>query len=383
MSAPPLRAKPDGCLLNRRLGWLLLGLGFLGAALIDPWALTAAGAEAPFRLAAREAQGVVLAMGLLQLLVAQLAARGSAARTLTAAGALLYAGGHVLRLFMPAGGWLVPLGAVLNAVAVVLLLRTARRDGRDWTTLVALGALALGMVLDAAAGLAFLFPHGLSPYLGPEAGIRRRMLRLARVAAIALPAQAFLFHDLQRTLPRRGWVEWGGRALALGAAGMPALLIAAALGDLRLKYLLPLPADAILFGAGTAVWLAFRRGTVPERVGWTLLLASMLLGEALGGFAFDGPLPAPGGFTHYLDPARSLTRIGHAYAIVLALMLLFAREDGRPPSRGGELLMVGVLISLGLLVLVAVAGVPPGWLAPGPALVAVAAIGLGARKVPE
>ena len=108
----------------------------------------------------------------------------------------------------------------------------------------------------------------------------------------------------------------------------------------------------------------------------------MLLGEALGGFAFDGPLPAPGGFTHYLDPVRSLTRIGHAYAIVLALMLLFAGEARPAPSPGG-LLMVGALVTLALLALVAVAGVPPGWLVPGPLLVAVAALLLGARKVPE
>lgn len=389
MSDEPVPLTPDDSALNRRLGWLLVGLGFLWAAWLDPWALGTAGTEMTLRLALRQAQGVLLGMGLLQLLVARLTPQHQEAPAivswLTAVGALCYATGYLLRLQFPAGGYLVPVGALLNLSGIWLLWQSYARAGAEVAVRVGLGAILLGMLLDLGTGLISLLPNVLTAYLGPEQGVRMRMLRLARVAAIALPAQLILFQQLRRYAPDGRAARWGNWALAFGAAGMPSVLTAAALTDLRLKYLLPLPADALLFGVGAAVWLAFRPGTRMERWGWGLLLASMALGQVLGGFAFDGPLPAPAAFTGYLDFVRSLVRIGHAYAIVLALLALFAEESGRTPdrSRGLTLLVAGSVITLMAMGLVAARLAPAAWLTPGPVLVALATAVIGTEKVPK
>lgn len=373
--------------LNRNLGWGLVVLGFAWAAGLDPWALGTAGTEA--RLAMRQAHGVLLGMGFLQLLVAWLRQRQyevpPAVCGLTAAGALIYTSGHVLRLRYPALGWLIPIGALLNAGGFGLLLQSHVWGKSALTVRLALGAVVFGMLLDAGMGLRSLLPEFLAAYLGPEDGVRMRMLRLGRVASIALPIQALLYDRLRLSAPERPVVRWGGFALAWGAVGMPGVLTAAALGHLGLKYLLTLPADAVLFGAGVAVWLAFKGSSWPVRGGWVLLLASMVLGQLMGGYAFDGPLPAPPAFAGYLDFARSLARIGHAYAILLGLLALFAAEVAPGPERriGLVLLGAGTATTLLAMTLVAAHLLPGGWLTPGPALVALAALVLARAKVPE
>lgn len=380
---PPTRDRH----FNRQLGWLLIALGFLGAAMLDPWDLGVAATDLSLRLAVRQAEGVVLGMGLFQLLVSTLLSADAAGRwvgRLTAAGAVLYAAGHVSRLVFPALGWLVPLGALLNLVGGALLFRSQTRPGATLPVRLALGAVVLGMGLDAGAGLLALFPGGLEAQLGPADGVRMRMLRLARVAALALPAQAILYQQLRREGPEPRVIRWGALALGWGAVGMPLVLAAAALGDLRLKYLLPLPADLVLFGAGVAVWLTFRGGDRLERVAWSLLLGSMLVGQGMGGFAFAGPLPAPAGFGQYQEFVRSLVRTGHAYAILLALLVLFAhwhRSNSRP--KGLRLLLTGTVVTLGAMVLAAVRVLPPVGLALGPVLIALAALLLAVEKVPE
>jgi hypothetical protein len=279
---------------------------------------------------------------------------------------------------------LIPVGALFNAAGFGLLLRSHLRKGAELELRLALGAVVFGMLLDAGMGLVFVRPDLLAAYLGPEDGVRLRMLRLARVASIALPIQALLYERLCSNAPSGRLVRWGGMALAWGAVGMPVVLTAAALGSLGLKYLLPAPADAVLFGTGVAVWLAFRGPALPARCGWTLLLASMVLGQLMGGYAFDGPLPAPPAFTGYLDFARSLARIGHAYAIQLGLLALFADEVAPGPARqfGYHLLAVGSAFTLAAMTLVASGLLPGVWLAPGPALVALAVVVLACEKSP-
>jgi di/tricarboxylate transporter len=153
---------------------------------------------------------------------------------------------------------------------------------------------------------------------------------------------------------------------------MPLILTLAAFGPAGLKYLLPLPADAVLFGSGAAAWLAFREGRVSERWGWSLVFGSMVVGLLLGGFAFEGPLPAPAVFTGYLDPMRSLTRLGHAYAIVLGMLMLFLPSHARPLTL--TLLIAGTLTTLAGMVAVAMMQAPAVLLAPGPGLAAVSAL---------
>lgn len=374
---------------NRILGWGMVALGFLWAAGLDPWALGTRGADGVVRLAVRQAHGVLLAMGFLQLLAARLSgsqSEGSAtAGWLTAAGAVIYSAGHVLHLHYPALGWLIPVGALLNVAGFGRLLRVHLRAGAALEVRLALTAVVFGMLLDAGVGLGSLRPDLLAACLGPEDGVRLRMLRLARVASIALPIQAILFDRLRQGGSERRVVRWGGLALATGAIGMPLVLTAAALGSQILKYLLPLPADAVLFGAGVAVWLAFRGQSLMARWGWSLLLVSMLVGQLMGGYAFDGPLPAPPAFTGYLDFVRTLARIGHAYAILLGLLALFAAELEPSPHRrvGLTLLALGSALTLTAMVLVATGLLAGGWLAPGPAIVALAAVILATGKVPE
>jgi hypothetical protein len=280
---------------------------------------------------------------------------------------------------------LIPIGAVCNAAGFGLVLQKYLRNGAALTLRLALAAVLFGMLLDAGMGLAALQPAWMAFHLGPEHGIPLRMLRLARVAAIALPIQALHYENLRPEAPERPVVRWGGLALAYGALGMPVVLTLAALGNPILKYLLPLPADALLFGAGVAVWRAFRGKSVAVRCGWSLLLGSMLVGQMMGGYAFDGPLPAPPAFTQYLDFARSLARIGHAYAILLGLLALFADQVAPGLSRraGMVLLAAGTGCTLAAMGLVAAQVLPAAWLAPGPALVAVAALVLATAKVPE
>jgi len=375
--------------LNRFLGWGMVALGFVWAAGLDPWALGTSGAEGVQRLALRQAHGVLLGMGFLQLLVARLNRRQSegptAACWLTAIGAVTYSTGHVVRLHYPSLGWLIPVGALFNVAGFGWLLRVYLHAGAGLAVRLALTAVVFGMVLDAGMGLCSMRPELLATYLGPEDGVRLRMLRLARVASIALPIQAILYDRLRQHAPALRVVRWGGGALAWGAIGMPAVLTAAALGNLGLKYLLPLPADAVLFGAGVAVWLAFRSSSLPARWGWSLLLASMGVGQLMGGYAFDGPLPAPPAFTGYLDFARSLARIGHAYAILLGLLALFAADLEPGPLRrvGLNMLAIGTAFTLTAMALVAAGLLPGAWLAPGPAVVALAVLILARGKVPE
>jgi len=366
--------------LNSTLGWLLVAAAFGWGAWLDPWALRAPAGEA---LAARQVQGVLLAMALLQLLVGRLLGggfssgpRAQSVSFVTAVGALSYASGYVLQLALPIAGWVIVAGALLNAVGFGLLASTAMRKGAPLPVRVALVVIAFGMLLDAVMGLRMVMPDLFPAFLGAEDGVRLRMLRLARVAAIALSVQAILFQDLAGRVTGSRVVRWGGLALAVGAAGMPLILCLSAFGPLVFKYLLPLPADAVLFGAGVAVWLAFRSGSFPMRWGWSLVFASMVVGMLLGGFAFDGPLPAPAAFSGYLDPVRSLTRYGHAYAIVLGLLALFTRPTPVAGLRrfAPLILAVGALITLGGMVVAALLPAASLILMAGPALVAVTSL---------
>jgi hypothetical protein len=153
---------------------------------------------------------------------------------------------------------------------------------------------------------------------------------------------------------------------------MPLILTLAAFGPAALKYLLPLPADAVLFGSGAAAWLGFRKERISQRWGWSLVFGSMVVGLLLGGFAFEGPLPAPAAFTGYLDPVRSLTRLGHAYAIVLGLLMLFLPSHARPVIP--TLLVAGTLTTLAGMTAVAALQAPAVALALGPGLASASAL---------
>src|SRR5438105_936002 len=93
------------------------------AAWLDPWSLSQRDPSVLLgsaRMAARQAEAVVIAMAFLQLLVAAVlgglptSAARNTATALTGAGALLYSIGFGLGIVWPASVWLIPLGALLN-----------------------------------------------------------------------------------------------------------------------------------------------------------------------------------------------------------------------------------------------------------------------------
>jgi hypothetical protein len=339
---------------NRTLGWILLLAGFVGAGLLDPWS---ASEKDPIhlpgsaRMAARQAQAVLLGMALLQLSLANIlegypwvAPVRVRASFLALAGTFFYALGYTLALLWPPGVWLVPYGALLNAVAFGLLLFNCPPSVPSGAK-VLLSTFLFGMVLDTALGLFAADPGKYFPhYLGTEDSVRLRMLRLARAASVALPTLAVLYGEfLRRDIQPEKVLKWAGIALIFGAAAMPVTLTAAALSFIEIKYLLGLPAQAALAGALAGAWFAWKNASLQEWAGWTLVAGSMTAGLFMGLYAFDGPFPDPSFLGGYLDFPRRLARLTHAYAVVLGISAIFLARAG---ARNGWLLLAGTTVTL-------------------------------------
>lgn len=376
--------------LNRLLGWAFLVAGFAWAVGLDPWSLSErdpALLVGSARTAARHAQAAVLAMGFLQLAVALVlegmtlpAPARRAAAGLTAAGATAYALGHAAHVVWPAGTWLAPAGALVSFAGFVTLLWALFHGGGAPELWVVLPVFCFGMLLDAAMGLFAADPGLFLPhYLGPEDGVRLRMLRLAHVAAIALSVVTLLFRDLAGRAGPGPAARRARLALCCGTLGMPAVLTAASFAAVEIKFLLPIPALTMFAGTAVGAWLAWRFARPLELWGWLLVAASMGAGLFMGLYAFDGPAPAPPFLGAYNDFVRRLSRLAHAYCIVLGLLTIFiAREpDGGyaaswPRRLGVPLLVVGTVATLLAIVLLAGGELPPDVLSGGPALVAAA-----------
>ena len=393
---------------NRHIGWLLLVGAFVWAIWLDPWSLGEVDPRAlpgSARMAARQAQAVVIGMAFLQLILAPILARAIFSPQLrrfvaiiTGCGALVYSAGYGLAAEYPSGTWLIPMGALLNAVGFGSLALTgwkARGADRNLTGLcIILSAITFGMLLDALMGLFAANSAFLPTLLGREDGVRLRMLRLARAAAIALSVLALLYHDLLNEDNASHAHAARGRVLMVGGAlGMPLILSLAAFGNLAFKYLLPLPAFAVFYGTivgGILTWKRPARGW--EFWGWAMIAASMGAGLLMGMYAFDGPLASPLGA--YNEFARRLSRLGHAYCIVMGLLVIFlAREiqdskiqDRKAPNAltvggtqwlqtcGSALLVTGILCTILVILLVAANWLPTKLLGVGPAIVALSTL---------
>jgi hypothetical protein len=379
---------------NRRLGWGLAVAGFVWAAWLDPWSLSEhdpATLVGSARMAARQAQAVILGMAFVQLLVAEVLTHPAwpprarrLAAWLTGAGAVVYASGYTLGIVWPHSAWLIPVGALLNALGLLGLFALPGSDAGSrppatWRFLLA--TITFGMLLDALMGLFAASPEWfLPPSLGPEDGVRLRLLRLARAAAVALPVLALLSGGVGGTTIERapqGRARWGFVALTAGAAGMPLILTAAAMLLLEIKYLLPLPALAVFGGTLLATVLARRQARPLELWGWLLISTSLGAGLLMGLYAFDGPAPTPAFLGPYNDFPRRLSRLAHAYGIILGVISIFlaraqeAYAPGGPRDRlGVPVLLAGSVVTLLALGLVAASVLSTAWLAPGPVLVA-------------
>jgi hypothetical protein len=368
---------------NWHLGWLLLLAGFVGAVGLDPWSLSEPDPSALVgspRMAARHAQGVVLAMGFLQLAVTMLLRRPDLPERgrflsswLIGLGSLVYAGGYVAQVVWPGHAEFIVLGAAINLLGFALWTVVEFRSPEALERQAILGVFCLGMMLDIIMGLFALDPSRFLPeYIGPEDGVRQRMLRLARVAAVALSLITLLFLDLVRRVRKDcAWLTRARWAMIGGTIGMPAILAAACFIDVQIKYLLPLPAFAMTGGVVIALGLARQEASRLEQWGWLLIAVSMSIGLFVGLYAFDGPLPAPAFVGTYNDFTRRLMRLGHAYCIVLGLLaILIGRQAPGPLVR--NLLVVGTCVTLPAIGSLAILGEPAFLLTPGPALVACA-----------
>ncbi len=380
---------------HERLGWLLLLAGWTWAIGLDPWSL---GERRPInlfastRLEARHAQAVVLAMGFLLLAVCLLLGRPGRpverwVSWLFLVGTLLYVAGYVELLLPGRWAWLIPLGAGLNLLAFAVLAWASFRRPDSLHRRVVLCVFCLGMVLDLVTGLGAVAPeHSLSRMIGPVDGVGQRMLRLARVAATALSLLVLLFQRWSAPEGSSSLVRLGRLGLVLGCAGMPTILAAASFVNEGIKFLLPIPALSTTIGVACAFLLSRRTAKPLECWGWLLIAVSMSIGLLIGTYAFDGPLdparmlnPLPTQ-KEYNGFYRRLTRLEHAYTIVLGMLaILMARTSkGRLP---GALLLAGTCATL--LAIPAQTLWPLLWpLRVGPALVALALLVAWVRRTP-
>ncbi|QDV40420.1 hypothetical protein Enr13x_02260 [Stieleria neptunia] len=388
--------------LNRLVGWTTLLIGLALSAALDPWLLDAtpaADSDNGVRLAVRHAHGVVIAMAFLQLAMAHLLATPAFHRRerqiaafLTTIGAGSYIAGYVVALGWPAAQWLVLVGSLVNFSGFALLWRTGPSGVYAPQIKMILPVACFGMLLDFVAGLLPVLPAPwVLDYLGSDDGVRLRMLRLARVAAIALSVLTLLFYGIARHgTADRARMRLGGTSLALGAVGMPLILAAACFTTLQVKYLLPLPATAVVTGVIIGLVIALKAGGMLERWGWFLIAASTSVGMLIGLYAFEGPFPTPGFMGDYNALPRRLTRLAHSYCIVLGMLSIFLSRETRGAGErknlakiAASVFIAGCVVSLAVLLLHTVISPLPTAFSVGPLLVLIGAAGcLAGRASP-
>ncbi len=185
---------------------------------------------------------------------------------------------------------------------------------------IALCVLCVGLLFMVAIGVLQSIP-AIFAHLGPQDGLRLRMLRLAQVAFIALPLLTLLYDGLMARVPCDSRVARGGwTAMLCGMSGMPLILALASLTRVEFKFFLPIPAVAMFAGTLCGVSLSRRYGGPLERWGWLLIALSMAAGLLMGLYAFDGPLPPPAFIGAYNDGVRQVIRLAHASAIVVGFI---------------------------------------------------------------
>ena len=384
---------------NRVLGWSMLILGIGGMIFSEPWIFASEDPAALIgssQMQLRHAQGVLLAMALLQLVIGYVLNTNtfsgsfrSWASLLTGLAAITYTGGYVLLLLFSFGGTLVLLGSLLNLTVFAWALR--REIGGIAATQIRLilVVLCFGMCLDLVSGLITVFPDVFHPaWLGSQDDVRLRMLRLARVAGIGLPVLTLLFFDLvDRTRATGRIVDLGQRGFVVGAMAMPSTLAMACFFFVEIKYLLTIPSTAVCVGSLVACVVSWKHGAWLEKFAWIVITLSLFGGMITGMYAFDGPFPAPESVAHYQVTARRLMRVGHAFAIVFGMLSLFIAQRLRAPQWGGPMNQIGVVfylsgmaLSLAMMAAFVFAGVPHWSLGIGPATMLIGLVCCASRS---
>lgn len=368
---------------NTAIGWTLLCIGLAHTPFLDYHALQ----QESELLRARHVQGVTLGMALMQLAIGRLLAIGAFADAeqrivglISALGAMIYAAGFGVNYFQPESV-LVPVGSALNLAGLLYLL--SRRPTGPYALHIRwiLPVVAFGMFLDFATALLPLVPQDwVHEQLGGVDSVRQRMLRLARVAAIALSVVTLLYFGIERSPEDEPLGDRLGRVLMCGAIGMPLILSVAAVFVLPLKYLLPVPATCVLIGVVAANWAATKTSHWLERFGWGLILASISVGLLMGMYAFEGPLQAPAFLGEYRELPRRLTWIAHSYAVVFGIVAIFLayqlREPNKWANQAAKIYVFGSVLTVSVLVARLALNFPPALFVVGPALCLLGAIGI-------
>ncbi|HEU4341382.1 MAG TPA: hypothetical protein VFU31_07410 [Candidatus Binatia bacterium] len=384
--------------LNHRLGWLLLIAALAWAIWLDPWSFSERNPGAlagSAKTAAMHAQSVVLVMAFLQLAIgATLVLSPPQWQHLNGAGLLglggmIVAAGHALGSSPSVGGPVILSGVLLSLLGFVTFIHDRRgKEHRDLTVI--LWVLSAGMFLIGIMAMFELRPELFLPaYLGAEDGFRMRLLRLARIAVIALSTLTVLFLGLaKRASPQSRIVHWGRLAMLGGTIGIPSVLIAAALTRVELTTLLPIPAYAMLAGTLCGTQLARRSGRSLEVWGWMLIAIGMAGGLFMGLYAFDAWLPAD-----WLGPyngfGRRLIRLAHIDCVVFGLTSIFVarelaswKEASWLQRLGAPLLIAGSATTIAVLLLLTWTDLPATVMSVGPAIVTTAVLLCAACALP-
>jgi len=333
---------------------------------------------------------MVVGMGFLQLAASRMLAATSLlplaygiSAWLTGLGAVVSAMGYGVTGRWASSAWLILAGALMNLTGFTIISWGGPGRGRNRQFSVVLAVICSGVVLDVVMGMSELSSRPfLPPYIGAEDGLRLRMLRLARISAIALPVLTLLHQDIaEHADPRTRSVRWGRIGMLCGTIGIPVILTVAGFTSVGFKLLLPIPANAIFIGTLCGAWLAKRHARPLEIWGWVLIAVSIAAGLVIGLFAFDGPLQPPGFVGGYNDLVRTLIRLAHTYCIVFGLASIFISRDLEerrqadwPARIGRPLLVAGSTTSVVVILLLTGVELPASVLSVGPVLVTVATV---------
>jgi hypothetical protein len=232
-----------------------------------------------------------------------------------------------------------PPGLALSAVGAVLLMATMGRAASRGEA----GFARIALLVSATGPGLF----ALNTFAFPAAGdlLHARFLRLGATAAMALPLLAALYRVHHAHAATRA-ARLARILFGVGMVALPLVLLLSAFVDERLKYGLGPASDCFTVALIIACVQAWRGGNVAALAGFGVVLTSMLLGKAMGFYAFEGPLAAPALLAGYGDAWRVALRGFHIDLMVLGYTFLLWPSLVRPRIAA----VAGVALAVGLLI---------------------------------
>ncbi|HKY08976.1 MAG TPA: hypothetical protein VJQ55_12070, partial [Candidatus Binatia bacterium] len=345
---------------NVALGWCLLLFALVSPAFL---ALSHAPAGVVFALLeeqrAFEARTMIALLGIWLLALSPilrqycLPSEKQAVVCLIAWGSLFCAAGYACSSRSSATVWLIVLGAIVNLAVWIELVKRVWTQRASYGRRIALAMIFFGLLLITATALAQIHAEVFQfTLLGAEDGFTWRTLRLARVAAIALPLLTLFYEEVADfdRVPRR-LAAFGYLMMLCGTFAMATLLVGAGVILPELKTLLAIPSIATFIAVLCGFVLARMHASRLETWGWLLIALSLAAGLLMGLYAFaDGwlTLDYPG---EYSDYARRVIRFAHADCVVIGFAaILAARTPGVENTRllraSAQLLLLGGIVTI-------------------------------------